>query len=411
MKFFQKLSCVMLLLALVICFYYRDGLVSKPIGQTGEFAIKHEQAGYAVSLYYPKIDPTKAHQKNVRVGVIDSGISPKVGYELNIAAAYDLSGQNEPFDQTGQGTGIASIIGAKDNHHKMIGLAPNVKLYSYKVNATSRSLQAALQQALSDRVEVLALGFEVNQVTPQIKALINEYLAQGGLFFTVDQRLGQIKGVATVGAFNEYLELLESGRTYYAPAKQLALGRDGRIQTVTGNAYSTAFVSGTAASLLAQKLAPAQVKRQLATYFSPQVIEKHRNISHVIAKTFSKSDTYLGISLVILILVTAVLAVMLAIKRRKNKYLLGVSINTLLLLILAYLLVPIQANAQTMKYWILGLLVIFTLFQLYFSWRLDMTKPFSLNRLFNLSYNIFLLVFSLWLSMFVMLGYAGSMHF
>lgn len=180
---------------------------------------------------------------------------------------------------------------------------------------------------------------------------------------------------------------------------------------MTGNAYSTAFVSGTAASLLAQKLAPAQVKQQLATYFSPQVIEKHRNISHVIAKTFSKSDTYLGISLVILTLITAGLALMLAIRRRKNKYLLGVSINTLLLLILAYLLVPIQANAQTMKYWILGLLVLFTLFQLYFSWRLDMTKPFSLNRLFNLSYNIFLLVFSLWLIMFVMLGYAGSTHF
>lgn len=64
----------------------------------------------------------------------------------------------------------------------MIGLAPNVKLYSYKVNATSRSLQAALQQALSDRVEVLDLGFKVEQITPQIKALINEYLAQGGLF-------------------------------------------------------------------------------------------------------------------------------------------------------------------------------------------------------------------------------------
>lgn len=407
MKFFQKLSCVMLLLALVICFYYRDGLVSKPIGHTGAFALKHEQAGYAVSLYYPKIDPTKAHQKNVRVGIIDSGISPKVGYELNIAAAYDLSGQNEPFDQKGQGTKVASIIGAKDNHHKMIGLAPNVKLYSYKVDTTSHALQAALQQALSDRVEVLDLGFEVEQITPQIK----EYLAQGGLFFTANKRLGQIKGVATVGAFNEYLELLDSGRTYYAPAEQLVLGLDNRIQTVTGDAYSTAFVSGTAASLLAQKVAPAQVKQQLATYFSPQVIEKHHNISHVIAKTFNKSDMYLDISLVILTLITAGLALMLAIRRRKNKYLLGVSINTLLLLILAYLLVPIQANDQTMKYWILGLLVIFTLFQLYFSWRLDMTKPFRLNRLFNLSYNIFLLVFSLWLIMFVMLGYAGSTHF
>lgn len=397
----------MLLLALVICFYYRDGLVSKPIGHTGAFALKHEQAGYAVSLYYPKIDPTKAHQKNVRVGIIDSGISPKVGYELNIAAAYDLSGQNEPFDQKGQGTKVASIIGAKDNHHKMIGLAPNVKLYSYKVDTTSHALQAALQQALSDRVEVLDLGFEVEQITPQIK----EYLAQGGLFFTANKRLGQIKGVATVGAFNEYLELLDSGRTYYAPAEQLVLGLDNRIQTVTGDAYSTAFVSGTAASLLAQKVAPAQVKQQLATYFSPQVIEKHHNISHVIAKTFNKSDMYLDISLVILTLITAGLALMLAIRRRKNKYLLGVSINTLLLLILAYLLVPIQANDQTMKYWILGLLVIFTLFQLYFSWRLDMTKPFRLNRLFNLSYNIFLLVFSLWLIMFVMLGYAGSTHF
>nr|WP_253284070.1 S8 family serine peptidase [Ligilactobacillus animalis] len=401
----------MLLLALVICFYYRNGLVSKPIGHTGEFTLKHEQAGYAVSLYYPKIDLTKAHQKNVSVGIIDSGISPKVGHELNIAAAYDLSGQNEPFDKTGQGTKIASIIGAKDNHYKMIGLAPNVKLYSYKVDTTSHALQATLQQALSNRVEVLDLSFKVDQITPQIKALVNKYLAQGGLFFTADKRLGQIRGAATVGTFNEYFELLDRGRTYYAPAEQLALGMDNRIQKVTGDAYSTAFVSGTAASLLAQKVAPAQVKQQLAVYFSPQAIEKHHNISHVIAKTFNKSDIYLGISLVILTLITAGLALMLAIRRRKNKYLLGVSINTLLLLILAYLLVPIQANDQTMKYWILGLLVIFTLFQLYFSWRLDMAKPFRLNRLFNLSYNIFLLVFSLWLIMFVMLGYAGSTHF
>ena len=103
----------MLLLALVICFYYRDGLVSKPIGQTGEFAIKHEQAGYAVSLYYPKIDPTKAHQKDVRVGIIDSGISPKVGSELNIAAAYDLSGQMNRLIRQVRGLGSQVLLELK----------------------------------------------------------------------------------------------------------------------------------------------------------------------------------------------------------------------------------------------------------------------------------------------------------
>jgi subtilisin family serine protease len=77
------------------------------------------------------IDPSKP----IRVAIIDTGIDYNVS---ELAAAYKgginiVGGNNDPYDDNGHGTHVAGIIGAADNGAGVVGVAPQVEIYSVKV--------------------------------------------------------------------------------------------------------------------------------------------------------------------------------------------------------------------------------------------------------------------------------------
>ena len=71
---------------------------------------------------------------NADVAVIDTGIE-RDHPDLNVAGGYNCTSRNRDKwdDVDGHGTHVAGIIGAKDNHFGVVGVAPGVRLWSVKV--------------------------------------------------------------------------------------------------------------------------------------------------------------------------------------------------------------------------------------------------------------------------------------
>ncbi|MFP7231410.1 S8 family serine peptidase [Bacillus subtilis] len=84
--------------------------------------------------------------KNVKIAVIDSGISPHE--DLSIAGGYSAVSYTSSYkDDNGHGTHVAGIIGAKHNGYGINGIAPEAQIYAVKAlnQNGSGDLQGLLQ--------------------------------------------------------------------------------------------------------------------------------------------------------------------------------------------------------------------------------------------------------------------------
>ncbi|MCY9375121.1 S8 family serine peptidase [Bacillus sp. T17B1] len=84
--------------------------------------------------------------KNVKIAVIDSGISPHD--DLSIAGGYSAVSYTSSYkDDNGHGTHVAGIIGAKHNGYGIDGIAPEAQVYAVKAldQNGSGDLQSLLQ--------------------------------------------------------------------------------------------------------------------------------------------------------------------------------------------------------------------------------------------------------------------------
>jgi len=103
----------------------------------------------------------------VTVGVIDTGVGPHD--DLNIVGGHNITpapGQN--YNDVGDhGTFVAGLIGSKgDRYRNLRGLAPGVRLQSYRVyegfpfEVTSYTVARAIDKAVSDECDILNLSIE-----------------------------------------------------------------------------------------------------------------------------------------------------------------------------------------------------------------------------------------------------------
>lgn len=85
---------------------------------------------------YPINGADEADLAEVVVAVIDSGIDldhPDLNVDRELSVSFDSRYPGDPDDESGHGTHVAGIIGAKDNEIGVVGVAPGVKLVTVRV--------------------------------------------------------------------------------------------------------------------------------------------------------------------------------------------------------------------------------------------------------------------------------------
>lgn len=97
----------------------------------------------------------------VKVGVIDSGVDyTHPDLDANYAGGYDFhNGDSDPMDDNGHGTHVSGTIAAEDDGAGVVGVAPEAKIYAYKVLGSNGSgsysdVVAALEKAVNDGIQI-----------------------------------------------------------------------------------------------------------------------------------------------------------------------------------------------------------------------------------------------------------------
>ena len=98
--------------------------------------LKSQTVPYGLDMIHARdLWPLTKGAGSVNVGIIDTGIDYRhVDLAARYAGGYNVLKQNDdPFDDNRHGTHVAGIIGAVDNNIGVVGVAPEVKLWSVKV--------------------------------------------------------------------------------------------------------------------------------------------------------------------------------------------------------------------------------------------------------------------------------------
>lgn len=91
---------------------------------------------YGIAMIHaPELWPLTKGAGPINVAVIDTGIDMRhPDLAANYAGGYNVFDQSDnPFDDHGHGTHVAGTIGAVDNDFGVVGVAPEVRLWSVKV--------------------------------------------------------------------------------------------------------------------------------------------------------------------------------------------------------------------------------------------------------------------------------------
>ena len=114
---------------------------------------------------------------NIKVGILDSGVSLSDEFEdvvridLVPDTIYDPLGIYN--DVTGHGTGVAGVIAADKNNKGIIGIAPNVSVYSIRVldennEAPISRIIAGIEWAIENDIDVLNMSFGTENYSAQL---------------------------------------------------------------------------------------------------------------------------------------------------------------------------------------------------------------------------------------------------
>lgn len=226
--------------------------------------------------------------KNVRVGVIDTGIAKHEDLNANLAGGWDFYNNNEnAFDDKRQhGTHVAGIIGAEANDIGVSGVVPNVSLYSFQCSRDDdlfydKEVIDAIRYANDNNISIL--NYSVGGFGYDNEILLAAATEYKGLFVwsagnetkNVDEYPDIIHynqaSIISVGALennSRRWELSNYGKyvNIFAPGLDiLSTLPNNRYGYDCGTSMAAPHVTGTAALLLSKypNLAPIEVKQAI----------------------------------------------------------------------------------------------------------------------------------------------------
>ncbi|WP_339251861.1 S8 family serine peptidase [Sporosarcina sp. FSL W8-0480] len=128
--------------------------------------------------------------KGVKVAVLDSGIDVN-HRDLNVKGGYCSMNNDCPFDvpyddDNGHGTHVAGIIAALANQTGIVGIAPEVELYSIKALngfgvGSTNSLIDGIDWAIKQKIDILNLSITTEKDDPALETALKKAYDQGML--------------------------------------------------------------------------------------------------------------------------------------------------------------------------------------------------------------------------------------
>ena len=213
--------------------------------------------------------------KKIKVAVLDSGLD--YDKDLPVAAQKDFLGEKElhPLyqDMTGHGTGVASLICARENEDRITGIAANVELYigrifGYGNDAPVERVVRAVNWAVEEKVDIIHMSFGTEEYSGELEDAIEKAYRSGILIIAAAGNYGQapedestieypaaFDNVIAVGATDKYNNMTEFSSTgteldVVAPGDQILTdGAFGGVAVNQGTSISAAQVTGIAAVL------------------------------------------------------------------------------------------------------------------------------------------------------------------
>ena len=220
------------------------------------------------------VSESDAKSSNVKIEVLDSGVS--YTDDINIQSSVNLvPGEEEVspmfVDANGHGTGIAGLIGAKDNNDGIKGVYPNAEIYSVK--ALDENLKSPLSRivegiywGIDNDMDIINMSFGTSVNTDVLHEAVKAAADAGIILIaaagnTEHQNVNypaaynEVIAVGSINAEGELAELTSTGTQLelLAPGEQVfTTGLFYGTIGVSGTSIATAQVTGTAALLKAK---------------------------------------------------------------------------------------------------------------------------------------------------------------
>jgi membrane-anchored mycosin MYCP len=233
---------------------------------------------------------TKATGKNIRVAVVDSGVSPKnPQLKGQLLAGADLT-KTGAKDCVGHGTWVAGIIAAKKGMTPFYGVAPDAKIIPIKISNTAEIKDPApiaqgIEKAVSLNADVINVSAQYPEDAPELRKAVEDALARDipvvAAAGNIDQQNGetpgplypaQYPGVISVGGIDPSGQVLASSNnkvhvSVVAPGKDtLTTSLDGLWAVPKeGTSFATPYVSGVVALIKERypRLSAEQIKQRI----------------------------------------------------------------------------------------------------------------------------------------------------
>lgn len=219
-------------------------------------------------------DNSKAKPSGVKIEVLDSGVS--YTDDINIMAEVNFVPNEEEVspmfvDANGHGTGIAGLIGAKDNKDGIKGVFPDAEIYSVK--AFDENLKSPLSRivegvywGIENDMDIINMSFGTTVNSAVLHQAIKDAEAAGILLIaaagnTEHQDINypaaydEVIAVGSINAEGKLAELTSTGTELelLAPGEQVCTtGLFYGTIGVSGTSIATAQVTGAAAMLKAK---------------------------------------------------------------------------------------------------------------------------------------------------------------
>lgn len=162
-------------------------VIASQLVHNEKFELFLENSGPYIGADYPKSLGYKG--EGIVIGIIDTGVDhmhPDLfgfGDSAKVIGGYNFVGDTQmPIDTNGHGTQVAGIIAADG---QVQGIAPKSSIVSYKVSEDGEEVSSdlivkAIEQAITDDVDIINISLGVNRTNSKIDDAVNKAV-EGGI--------------------------------------------------------------------------------------------------------------------------------------------------------------------------------------------------------------------------------------